>query len=97
MTTGRIQESGHFGLVMIEFANRRLAGGYDTHCYHDCSSIPLLSSSNMATQKANKYVSAAIVFSNSFLTFPKLVIRPPKGIRNKAPRGRAADQTGLAI
>ena len=33
----------------------------------------------------------------SILTFPKLVICPPKSFRNKAPRGRAAHPTGPAI
>ena len=34
MTTGRTQESGHFGLVISPSSN-------DTYCYHDCSPFPL--------------------------------------------------------
>lgn len=99
MTTGRTQESGHFGLVMIELANRRLAGGAMTSIV--TTTAPPFPFSLHPTWPLKRPTSTFPPSSSSSpihsLTFPKLVVRPPKGIRNKAPRGRAADPTGLAI
>ena len=98
MTTGKTQESGHFGLVMIEFANRRLAGAMTPIVTTTAPPFPLSLHPTwpLKGQQVRLRRHSLLQFILT-LPFPKLVIRPPKGIRNKAPRGRAADPTGLAI
>jgi hypothetical protein len=59
----------------------------------------------MAAQKASKYVFSHVIVSPTYtLTptpapprLPQLVVRPPKSVRNKAPRGRTADPPGPPI